>query len=92
MLLENNPNHIPPRLRGTISRSQLYGGVHNLVRAVDPEQFRSENGAKAIVDSIYKRDPLSVVSEVYSDFMSLMNAREAFNESFDTRLRLFLMH
>lgn len=44
--------------------------------------IKSEEDATAIVSTVYKRDSLSVVSAVYSDFLALMNARKEVNKSF----------
>lgn len=42
----------------------------------------SENGAKAVVAAVHRRDPLTVISTVYEDFSLLVSARRADNETF----------
>lgn len=44
--------------------------------------IRSDTRADAIVKQIHKRDTLSVVSEVYSDFLCHLNTKRGTNESF----------
>ena len=46
------------------------------------EQLASSDGVKLIVSTIYQRDPISVVSEVYKDFNDLVFTRRGQNEAF----------
>ena len=77
-----NPNRIAPNLRGIMLWSQLYGRARDCARKIPKHVLQSENGAHAIVAAVHRRDPLSVVSSVYSDFTSVISARRADNESF----------
>ena len=42
----------------------------------------SVDGAATIVKKLYQRDPLAVVSEVYNDFVTLLNVKRGNNEVF----------
>lgn len=44
--------------------------------------IQSAAGAMGIVDAVYKREPLSTVSDVYQDFMNLLNLKRGPTEMF----------
>lgn len=52
------------------------------MRSVTTEQIKSANGAKNVVNVVYKRDKLRVLSDVYYDFNKLISARRRGNEEF----------
>lgn len=81
LLEEKNPNRIAHNLRGTMLWSQLPGRVRDSARKIPESVLLSPNGSKAIVASVHRRDPLSVVTGVYSDFSSVVSARRGDNES-----------
>jgi len=78
----SNSNKIPADLRGICLKSQLFGRALDLCKGIPDDDIASENGAQLIIDAIYKRDALSVVSEVYQDFNDLLTCRRSSNESF----------
>lgn len=77
-----NPNKIPKTLRGTMLWLQLSGRAKDVARKIPRDILMSENGANAVVAAVHRRDPLSVVSTVYSDFANLVSARRSDNESY----------
>lgn len=65
---EKNPNKLSAELRGTMLWSQLVGSDKDVARKIPREGVMSKNGAQAVVASVNRRNPLSSVSSVYSDF------------------------
>lgn len=51
---------------------------------ISDSDIQSNNGSKVVVDAIYKRDALSAVSDVYQNFMSLLNTRRGSTETLKT--------
>ena len=64
-LPDSDSNKIPKELRGMMLKSHLYGRARGLCKSIADTQIQSATGANAIFKAIYKRDALSVVSEVY---------------------------
>lgn len=62
--------------------SQLTGRASYSARKVPNEFLLSKHVASATVAAVHRKDPLSVVSTVYSDFSAVVSARRADNESF----------
>lgn len=88
LLPATNSNKLDKILRGSILKSQCYGRAKDLVKSVKTQDLNSENGADHVVSAIHKRDPLSFVTELYTDFNSLLSTRRNQNESvknFETR-------
>lgn len=56
---------MPKELRGNMLQSQLYGRARDLCKDIPNNVIQSDTGTKSILQAIYKREPLSVVSEVY---------------------------
>ena len=81
-LADSNSNKVPKGARGIMLQSQLYGRARDLCKAIPDEMIRSDDGADAIVEALYRRDPLAVVSDVFQDFLSLINTKRHPNESF----------
>ena len=81
-LPDANSNKIPKDLQGIMLQSQLYGRARDLCKSIPDETIQSEDGSEAIVNKIYQRDPLAVVSDVYQDFITLLNTKRGNNESF----------
>lgn len=79
-----NSNKIPSELRGIMLQSQLYGRARDLCKGIPDTEIQSDTGSVAIVKAVYKRDALSVVSEVYENFISLLNTKHGFTETFKT--------
>lgn len=65
-------------------QSQLYGRARRICRKISQTDIQSASGsgAKKIVEAVFKRDALAVVSEVYQVFLSLMTTKRGNNESF----------
>ncbi len=75
MLPENNNSKIQTALQGIMLQSQLYGRARDLCRMLPADVIQSPEGANAIVNAVFKRDPLAIVSEVYQDFVDLLNTK-----------------
>ena len=82
-LPNNTSGKIPKKFQGTVLKSQLYGRARDLARSVPQELMVFDNGSKAIVDVVYKRDGLSVVNDIYSLFNGLVSTKRHENESFE---------
>lgn len=67
----NNNNKIPPNLQAICLKSQLFGRAKDLCSGISNTDLNTENGVDLIVNSIHKRDSLSVVSEAYRTFNQL---------------------
>lgn len=77
-----NANKVAKNLRGLQLKSQLFDRAADLIKDIPRDVLVSEKGADAIVADLYKRDPLSVVTDVFGDYSTLMNTRRGANESF----------
>ena len=82
LIPETSRDHYPKNVRGILLKSQLFGRARDLVRTVTDADLQSEDGAKKVVAAIYKRDTLTVLSDVYTDFNALVCARRGTTESF----------
>ena len=69
-------------MRGFCLQAQLTGRAFDLCREITDDELSAEIGYQKIVDAIFKRDPLSVVTETYQTFNDLLNVRRSSNESF----------
>ncbi len=69
-------------LQGIMLLSQLYGRALDVCKKIPDNVVQSVDGVKSIVQAVYKRDPLAAVSDVYQDFLEVMNAKRGSNESF----------
>ena len=81
-LPDSNSNKIPRDLRGIMLQSQLFGRAKDLCNGLDDMIIQSQDGPSAIVNAVYKRDTLSVVSNLYQNFMTLLTTRRGDAESF----------
>lgn len=77
----NNNNKIPGNLQGICLKSQLFGRAIDLCSGITAEQLSGENGVDLIVNAIYKRDGLSVISEAYKIFNDLLTTKRDDSES-----------
>ena len=87
-LPNNSPNKIAPNLQGIVLKSQLFGQAADQCSELTREELRSENGVNLIVNAVYRRDFMSVISEAYGGFSNLLNTKRGQNESlkgFETR-------
>ena len=73
---------ILPSLQGIMLQSQLFGRARDLCMKISSDIIESDDGPDAIVNEIHKRDALAVVSEVYNDFLELLNTKRGTSESF----------
>lgn len=80
-LPDNNSTKIPTRLRALCLKSQLFGRAADLCSGIDDESLTTTEGVKLIVDCIYQRDALSVVSEAFRAFNALLNTRRGDTEN-----------
>lgn len=81
-LPDSNSNKILTDLRGIMLQSQLYGRTQDLSKGIPDSEIQYDTGFAAIIKAVYKRDALSVVSEVYQNFIALLNTKRGHNESF----------
>ena len=81
-LPDSNSNKIPKELRGIILMSNLFGRAKDLCKKIPDQEIQSDTGVDAIVKAIYKRDPLSAVSTVYQDFLTVLGTKRGASESF----------
>jgi len=81
-LVPTNSTKIPAALQGIVLQSQLFGRAKDTVRKLAASEIASETGATKIVNALHKRDALQVVSEVFQDFISLLNFKRKGAESF----------
>lgn len=68
--------------RGIVLLSHLYGIVKDLCNRIEDEVIDSNYGTGLIVETIYKRDPLPVVSLIFPELQKLLATRRGFNESY----------
>lgn len=54
-------------MRGIILKSQLYGRARDLVWCVSDGDFKSKEGVKRVVNTMYKRNAFAVLSDGYID-------------------------
>lgn len=87
-LPDTSPNKIAAPLQGIVLKSQLYGQAADQCCEISKEQLRSADGVNLIVNAVYRRDFMSVISEAFDDFSTLLNTRRGQTESlksFETR-------
>lgn len=82
LLSDSNSNKLPKNVRGITLNSQLYGRVRDLVRSVPPGELECDEGTDHVVAAIYKRDRLTVLSDVNTDFNNVVNARRGTDKAF----------
>lgn len=80
-LLVNNSNKIPENLQAICLKSQLFGRAIDLCSGISNTELSSDDGVSKIVNAIYQRDGLSVVSEAYRVFNDLLDTRRGQKES-----------
>lgn len=70
-LQDSNSNKISKINRGTVLQSHLYGRAKNLCYSIDDDIIASEESVQLIVNTVYKKDPLSVVTCVYTELQNI---------------------
>lgn len=81
-LPDSKGNKTAPEACGIVLQVQLYGRAKDLHKAIPVSKIRPLEGAHIIVETLFKQDPLSVVSDVFQDFLSLLGTKRKHNESF----------
>lgn len=81
-LPDSNANKVPEELRGIMLQSNLFGRSKDLCKKVPDSVIQSATGVAAIVRALYKRNPLSTVSLVYQDFLTVLGTKRGSNETF----------
>lgn len=81
-LTDSNSNKIPPDLSGIMLLSQLYGRAKDLCKKLPESEIQSASRVLAVVDAVYKRDTFSAVSDVYHDFIAVIDLKPEQNEAF----------
>ena len=87
-----NANKIPKSLQGVMLRSQLYGQAADLCKGLTDSDLTNEAGAQKVLNCVYKRDALAVISDVYHDFMTLLTMKRGNNETFKNFEARFAAH
>ncbi len=82
MLPNTNSNKILKKHRGIMLHSHLYRRAKDLWQEISFDQIATEDECDKICNTLDKRDSLSVVSTVYSDFLNLLSTKRGFNEAF----------
>lgn len=82
MLLDADSNKNPKRLCWLKLRAHLYHRVFNSYRPIPIETLHSDDGEDTVVNFLFKRDPLPIVSRLYNDFSTLLNSKRKRNELF----------
>lgn len=77
-----NPQKLAPEIRGICLKPHVFGCAMVLCKGIPDNVISSPGGVQAIVDSVYKRDTLSVLNEVYTDSTNLLTCRRGSNEFF----------
>ena len=80
-LPDGNTNKLEPNIQALVLKSQLYGQASDLCAELTTEELKSEDGVNHIVNTIYQRDALNVISEAYDGFNSLLTTRRGQSES-----------
>lgn len=81
-LPDSNSNKILQQLREVVVQSLLLNGAHSFCMTITDSDIQSIDGSKVVVDAIQKREALSVVSDVYQNFMSLLSTRRGSTKTF----------
>lgn len=79
ILDDKKSNMLGKKLRGSILKWQCYVRSNDLVKAVPHDKINSVDGATYVVTAIHKRDLLSFVTDVYSDFNMLVKTYRGTN-------------
>lgn len=87
-LPDSSFNKVSVAVQGIVLKSQLYGEAADFCSALSIDQLKQVDGLQLIIDTVYQRDFLSVISEAYEGFNRLLNTRRENNEllkSFEIR-------
>lgn len=78
----NFSNRIPPRLRGLTFHAQLCGRAAALYRSIPHDIIALLKGVDAIIDTLYRCNPLFILFSLYSDLSSLLATKRGTSKSF----------
>lgn len=82
MLLANSSNRKPKELHDHTLHAQLYERALGLFQAIPNDKINSAQSPDAIVDALYKRDPLLVVTSLFNNFYSLLATKRGVNKTY----------
>ena len=80
-LPDSKSNKIPKGLREIMLHSHLYGRAKYLCKDIPFAKINSNEGDDLICKALHKKDALSVVSTVYTDFMQLLATKRGITET-----------
>lgn len=66
--------------RGIFLHSNLFGRALDLCEGLDDDKIASEDGSDLIVSTIYKKDPLSVVANVFDELNHIIELKRGTTE------------
>lgn len=74
-LLNENSIKTAVNNQGIVLLSHLYGRARDLWKAMPEEVINGKTSFDAIVSTIYKRDPLTVLSTIYGELVCLLSKK-----------------
>lgn len=80
-LPDSNNNKIPIGIRGIMLHSHLYVQAKDICKDIPFSQIESSDGLELICKALHKRDPLSLISTVYTDFKQLLSTKRGAAET-----------
>ena len=80
-LADTNPTKLPLNMQALVLKSQLYGQAVDLCAELSKEELKSDKGVSLIVNAVYQRDALSVISETFEGFNALLTTRRGHTET-----------
>lgn len=82
ILSEWNRNRIGPNNRGVVLLSHLFGNAAAVCRTITQEIVDSDDVTSLTVNSVHRKEALSVVSDVYCHLQNLFRTLQRCSESF----------
>lgn len=61
---------------------ELFGRALDLSKKIPETSIKSGAGASAVIDAIYKRDPLAVVGNVFQVFLEVLHTKRGSTETY----------
>lgn len=83
-LRESRSNNVLPSVQGVVLKSQLYCEAADFCSQLTNEQLKAEGSVQFIIDTVYQRDFVSVISEAYEGSHKLLNTRRSDSESLES--------
>ena len=81
-LPDGHSHKIPSNVQGVFLQSQLYDRAQDIAQKFELDQIEKDDGALRAASVIYKRDVLSVVTDTFRQLISLLQTKQADNDSF----------